>query len=67
VTARVFGQGLGELLGQQFIIDNKPGGGTNIAAAFVARPTPDGYTLFVAIWSNGGLEGKYLRVRKYPI
>lgn len=55
-TARLFGQGLGELLGQQFIIDNRPGGGTNIGAAFVARSAPDGYTLFVASFASHGVN-----------
>ena len=55
-VARVFGQGLGELLGQQFIIDNKPGGGTNIGAAFVAHSTPDGYTLYVANFASNAVN-----------
>lgn len=55
-AARVFGQGLGELLGQQFIIDNKPGGGTNIGAAFVAHSAPDGYTLYVANFASNGVN-----------
>ena len=55
-AARVFGEGLGELLGQQFIIDNKPGGGTNIGAAFVAHSAPDGYTLYVANFASNGVN-----------
>lgn len=51
-VARVFGPILGELLGQQFIIENKPGGGTNIGAAFVAHSPPDGYTLYVANFAS---------------
>lgn len=39
---------LGELLGQQLIIDNRPGGGTVIATQLVAASKPDGYTLYVA-------------------
>jgi tripartite-type tricarboxylate transporter receptor subunit TctC len=46
VIARVVGQKLTESWGQQVIIDNRPGGGGNIAAEYVARATPDGYTLF---------------------
>ena len=42
--ARVYGQKLGELLGQQVIIDNRPGGGTNIGAEIAAKSPPDGYT-----------------------
>jgi tripartite-type tricarboxylate transporter receptor subunit TctC len=56
ITARVFGQGLGELLGQQFIIDNKPGAGTNLAAAIVARSAPDGYTFYVASFASHGVN-----------
>jgi tripartite-type tricarboxylate transporter receptor subunit TctC len=42
ITARLIGQWLSERLGQQFVIDNRPGGGTNIAAEAVVRASPDG-------------------------
>jgi tripartite-type tricarboxylate transporter receptor subunit TctC len=42
--ARVYGQKLGEALGQQVVIDNRPGGGTNIGAEIAAKAPPDGYT-----------------------
>jgi tripartite-type tricarboxylate transporter receptor subunit TctC len=45
--ARVYGQKLGELLSQQVLIDNRPGGGTNIGAEIAAKSPPDGYTLFM--------------------
>lgn len=38
---------LGEKLGQTVVIDNKPGGGTAVAAGYVARSAPDGYTLLI--------------------
>jgi tripartite-type tricarboxylate transporter receptor subunit TctC len=41
------GQWLSETLGQQFIIENRPGGNSNIATEVVARAPPDGYTLLV--------------------
>ena len=45
-TARIFGQKLGERLGQQVVIDNRPGAGANIGAEIAARAAPDGYVLF---------------------
>jgi tripartite-type tricarboxylate transporter receptor subunit TctC len=45
VIARLIGQYLSERLGQQFVIENRPGGGTNIGTEAVARALPDGYTL----------------------
>jgi tripartite-type tricarboxylate transporter receptor subunit TctC len=47
VLARIIGKKLSELLGQPFVIENKPGAGGNIAAETVARATPDGYTLLI--------------------
>ena len=48
ITTRLIGQKLGEYLNQTVIIDNKPGAGGNIAAAYVARAPANGYTLFLA-------------------
>jgi tripartite-type tricarboxylate transporter receptor subunit TctC len=45
--ARLIGQWLSERLGQPFIIDNRPGGGTNIATEAVVRAPADGYTLLM--------------------
>jgi tripartite-type tricarboxylate transporter receptor subunit TctC len=45
LVARLIGQRLTERLGQQFIIENRPGGGTNIGVQAVVNAAPDGYTL----------------------
>jgi tripartite-type tricarboxylate transporter receptor subunit TctC len=47
IVARLVGQWLSERLGQPFIIENRPGGNTNIATEAVVRAPPDGYTLLV--------------------
>ena len=47
-VARTYGQRLGERLGQQIVIDNRPGGAGIIGTETVARAAPDGYTLLVA-------------------
>ncbi len=47
ITARLIGQWLSEQLGQQFVIDNRPGGGTNIGTEAVVRAPADGYTLLM--------------------
>jgi tripartite-type tricarboxylate transporter receptor subunit TctC len=47
IIARTLAHRLSENLGQQFIVENKPGGGGNIAMQEVARSEPDGYTLML--------------------
>ncbi len=52
VIARIMAKELTEALGQSFVVENKPGAGSNIATDQVKRATPDGYTLlFVAVTS----------------
>jgi tripartite-type tricarboxylate transporter receptor subunit TctC len=52
ITARLIGQWLAERLGQQFMVEDRPGAGTNIAAEAVARAPADGYTLLLATVAN---------------
>ena len=47
IVARTLANVLGPLIGAQVFIENKPGGNNNIGASYVARATPDGYTLLV--------------------
>ena len=47
IAARLLGPKLTEQLGQQVLVDNKPGAGTNIANEYVAKAAPDGYTLLM--------------------
>ncbi|MGC1445650.1 MAG: tripartite tricarboxylate transporter substrate binding protein [Xanthobacteraceae bacterium] len=47
VLARVIARKLGELLGQPFVVDNRPGAGGNVAGEVVAHAEPDGYTLLM--------------------
>ncbi len=53
VLARLSAQWLSEHLGQQFIVENKPGGGNNIGTEFVIRSDPDGYTMLLVNPANG--------------
>ena len=45
IVSRIVGQRVGELLGQQLAVDNRPGAGGNIGTEVAARATPDGYTI----------------------
>jgi tripartite-type tricarboxylate transporter receptor subunit TctC len=52
ISARLIGQWLSERLGQQFIVDNRPGAGGNIGTETVVRAPADGYTLLMAFASS---------------
>ena len=53
VLARIIGQWLSEKMGQQFIIENKPGGGNNIGTELVVKAAPDGYTILLVNPAHG--------------
>src|SRR5262249_27998963 len=52
ISGRLIGQWLSERLGQQFIVENRPGASTNIATEAVVRSPPDGYTLLLVNAAN---------------
>jgi tripartite-type tricarboxylate transporter receptor subunit TctC len=52
IIGRLIGQWLSDRLRQQFVIDNRPGAASNIGTEVVAKATPDGYTLLVAVSTN---------------
>jgi tripartite-type tricarboxylate transporter receptor subunit TctC len=52
IDARIIGQWLSERLGQPFVIENRPGAGTNIATELVVRARPDGHTLLLITTAN---------------
>jgi tripartite-type tricarboxylate transporter receptor subunit TctC len=53
ILARIIGQYLSEHLGQQFVIDNRPGAGNNIGTEVVVNSPPDGYTILLVNPANG--------------
>jgi tripartite-type tricarboxylate transporter receptor subunit TctC len=53
VLARIIAQWLSDKMGEQFIIENKPGGGNNIGTEYVVRSQPDGYTMLLVNPANG--------------
>ena len=52
IIGRLFAQGAGQVVGQQIVVENKPGAGSIIAAQYVARSAKDGYVLFLPALST---------------
>src|ERR1700759_696917 len=59
--ARLLAQKFSDALGQQFIVENKPGAGSNVAAEYVARAPNDGYTIFMATAAQTNSAGMTIK------
>jgi tripartite-type tricarboxylate transporter receptor subunit TctC len=67
-VARIMGAKIGDLLGQQFVVENKAGAGGNIGADLVAKASPDGYTLLMATVSTHAINpGLYKKIPYDPV
>lgn len=64
VSARVISTYLQEVLGQPFVVDNKPGAGGSIGAMEVVRAAPDGYTILIA--SNSAMAANVALLKSIP-
>src|ERR1041385_7557261 len=63
IVARLMGQWLTERLGQPFVIENRPGAGTNLATEAVINAAPDGYTLLLAGLPNASNATLYSNLK----
>lgn len=59
LVARILGQRLGDSLGCQILVDNRPGAGGNVGAEIAARAAPDGYTLVIGTNTHAGNMSLY--------
>jgi tripartite-type tricarboxylate transporter receptor subunit TctC len=67
IVTRIVAQALSEFLGQQFIVENKPGASGDIATEAVVRATPDGYTLLVVLAANAINATLHQKLRFSPV
>jgi tripartite-type tricarboxylate transporter receptor subunit TctC len=68
IVARIMSARMGEILGQQFVVENKTGAGGNIGADVAAKSAPDGYTLLMATVSTHAINpGLYRKIPYDPI
>lgn len=65
IGARLIGQKLAESMGQSVVIDNRPGANGSIAATYVAKAKPDGYTLLIGTNSTHGANPGLLKEMRY--
>jgi tripartite-type tricarboxylate transporter receptor subunit TctC len=63
IIARMIGQSLAERLGQQFVVENRPGAGSTIATEGVVNAPADGYTLMLVVLSNALNQTLYTNLR----
>lgn len=67
ILARLLSQRLGEVLGQNVVIDNRPGGGGMIGGTIAAKSPPDGYTMFLGGITTFGIAPSVRRDMPLPI
>jgi tripartite-type tricarboxylate transporter receptor subunit TctC len=67
VTARIVAEGLSRRLGRQVVVESRPGAATTLAAAQIARATPDGYTLGFVPISHSVAGATYKHLPYHPI
>ena len=68
IVGRIMGAKMGELLGQQFVVEDRAGAGGNIGADAVAKADPDGYTLLMATVSTNAINpGLYRHMPYDPV
>ncbi|HEX2547086.1 MAG TPA: tripartite tricarboxylate transporter substrate binding protein [Ramlibacter sp.] len=65
--ARVLAQRMTETIGQQVIVDNRPGAAGNVAAELVAAAPPDGYTVFMATLSSQAINPHLYKLKFDPV